>query len=216
MRRLMVFVLCICMMCTFAACAKEDKVDKVEKTLLIGDSLFDLWHDTYETDLEGMPNLKNIAIGGTHSLYWNKGWRVVAGEDPTTIIICVGTNNIADLRETGEEAATGENGIQALLNTLHENCPDAYIYLLTIPICGEQIRWDARDEIKVCNALMREYCEELDWAEIIDVETAFYDDNNYENKPNPDYFQPDYLHFSAEGYQVLTRVMREALGLDQK
>lgn len=215
MKRVMVFIVCICLLCTFAACAKEEKEEKAEKTLLIGDSLFEFWQDTFEADLEGMPNLKNIAIGGTTTLYWDKAWRVVANEEPTTIVICVGTNNIAHWHDSGEEAATGENGIQSMLNTLHKNCPDAFIYLLTIPICGEQTRWEARNEIVTCNALMREYCDTLDWVEIIDIEKAFYDDDNYENKPNPEYFLPDYLHFSEKGYEVLTSVMRKAFGLDR-
>ncbi len=201
-----------------AACGQTEAEEppKEEKVLMIGDSLFDLWKPDCYTALEGAKNLTNIAVGGTNSIYWTKGVKLVKIEDPTEIVISIGTNNIADLRQTGKEAAEGEFGIQQMLQTLHENCPDAYIYLLTVNICGETIRWEMREEIRTCNALMREYCAKYDWVEIVETEYAFYDDDDYTQKPNPDYFVADYLHFSARGYIVLKGILREALGLDSQ
>lgn len=193
---------------------EEQNPPKEEKVLMVGDSLFDLWRPDYHDDLEGAPDLTNIAVGGTHSLYWKKSLKTVVRQDPTKILICIGTNNIADLHQTGKEAAEGEDGIQSMLETFHEAMPDAYMYLLTINICGETVRWNAREDIKECNKLMRAYCESKDWVEIVETEYAFYDDTDYTQKPNAAYFNTDYLHFSQKGYEVLTGIVRKALKLD--
>ena len=203
----------------FAACGggeeeKQPETPAEEKVLMIGDSLFDLWKPACYTDLAGAENLTNIAVGGTTSNYWVNSIKMVVAQAPTEIVISIGTNNIADLHQSGQEAAEGEKGIQELLEVLHENCPDAHLYLLTINICGESIRWENREEIRTCNRLMRAYCETLDWAEMVETETAFYNDTNYDEKPAVEYFVNDYLHFSAKGYQVLTGIVRSALGLD--
>ncbi len=210
------FILCAAF--GIAACGEGENPEpapKVERTLLIGDSLFDLWKSDYKEDLKGLPNLDNIAVGGTHSAYWKSGSKLIQRAQPTTLIISIGTNNIADLHQTGQEAAEGENGIQAMLETLHGVASDCHMYLLTINLCGENIRWNAREEIKTCNSLMRGYCSDKDWAEMIETEYLFYDDDNHEEKPNAEYFVSDYLHFSRKGYVRLTEVVREALGLSQ-
>ncbi len=213
----------VAMLCTasvllgLCSCGEKapEKPAKPEKVLMVGDSLFDLWRPDYHDDLEGATDLTNIAVGGTNSVYWKKSIKKIIFEDPTEIIICVGTNNIADLHQTGKEAAEGGDGIQSMLETFHEAVPDAYMYLLTVNICGEPIRWNAREEIKTCNALMRAYCESKDWVEIVETEYAFYDDTDYAQKPNAAYFTTDYLHFSQKGYEVLTRIVRAALELDE-
>ena len=107
-----------------------------------------------------------------------------------------------------------DTGLQNVLQTFHRVCPDAYIYLLTVNICGEEIRWSLKDEITECNSIMREYCSRYDWAEIVETEYAFYDDADYTKKPSAEYFVSDYLHFSSKGYSRLKTIVRGALQLD--
>lgn len=137
---------------------------------------------------------------------------------PTTIIMGCGTNDIIDLHRTGEGAAIGGDDYDycmvSLMEMFHEVVPDAKIYWLTGSIYGETNRWNKREEILECNRLLREYCADKDWVELIECEYMFYDDDDYTQKPNPDYFVSDYLHLSAKGYKVMTKVIREALGLD--
>lgn len=201
--------------------AEEEKIDEEqeEKTLLIGDSLFDLWKDRYQIDLEGLPNLANVAIGGTNSIYWTKNQKIIQRENPTTIIISLGTNDIGDLNRQGKCAALGGDQIETclagVLEALHTTMPNAHIYWLTVNICGEAHRWEKRDEIHILNQEMREYCADKDWVDVIETEYAFYDDENYDQKPNPVYFVEDFLHFSDRGYDRLTEIVRKALELDQ-
>lgn len=217
LQKAMAFAFAAAAMVGMCACGEKTPEEplKPEKVLMVGDSLFDLWRPDYHDDLEGAPDLTNIAVGGTHSLYWKNSIKKVKFEDPTKIVICIGTNNIADLHQTGKEAAEGEDGIQSMLETFHEALPDAYMYLLTINICGENIRWNAREDIKECNALMRAYCNKTEWVEIVETEYAFYDDTDYTQKPNAVYFNTDYLHFSQKGYEVLMGIVRKALKLDE-
>lgn len=84
---------------------------------MVGDSLFDLWKGTCEKDLAGAKNLTNIAVGGTNGIYWSKSEKLLIREDPTKIIISLGTNDIADLRRTGKEAAECDTGLQNVLQT---------------------------------------------------------------------------------------------------
>ena len=206
---------------TDGSAATSDKKDevRVEKTLMVGDSLFDFWKDDCANDLKGAVNLVNIAVGGTNSVYWQKSGKLIARENPTTIIMCLGTNDIADLNRTGECAARGgdryEQCLQGVLESFKQIVPDVHIYYLTVNICGESTRWNKREDIKTCNAIMREYCADKDWVEIVETEYAFYDNDDYNEKPNPDYFVSDYLHFSRQGYVKLTGILRAALGLDK-
>jgi lysophospholipase L1-like esterase len=122
---------------------------------MIGDSLFDLWKSTCANDLNGLENLTNIAIGGTNSMSWGKSLKLIQRELPVSnIIISLGTNDVADLHRTAQQTANGDSmgmGLKDLLNALHELALNAQIYLLTINICGEQNRWNARGEIRACN-----------------------------------------------------------------
>ena len=196
----------------------KTEVEQEEKTLLIGDSLFDLWKDRYQSDLEGMPNLANVAIGGTNSIYWTKNQKVIQRESPTTIIISLGTNDIGDLNRLGKCAARGgdqvETCLAGVLEALHTTVPNAHIYWLTVNICGEARRWEKRDEIHILNQEMREYCADKEWVDVIETEYAFYDTEDYSQKPNPEYFIEDFLHFSDKGYDRLTEIVRGAFGLD--
>lgn len=189
--------------------------DRDPKTLLIGDSLFSFWGEDITSDLEGVSNLVNIAVGGTTSVDWMGKQEQIRQENPTTVLMCLGTNDIADLQRSGKAAAEGgddyDANLQSVLEMVHETVPDAHIYCLTINICGEETRWELRDEIKACNAYMRKFCKHKKWVEMVDTEYAFYDDSNYDEKPNPVYFGEDYLHFSREGYQRFAQILCTAL-----
>ena len=193
----------------------SSEAEQAEKCLLVGDSLFDYWKEGCQSALAGAPDLTNIGVGGSTSAFWLLQLAELKNENPTQIVVCVGTNNIG-LGQMGVTAATGREGLQPMLNKFHEACPNAYIYFLTIPICGEETRWGAREETKTCNELMRSFCEKKEWAEIVETEYAFYDDEDYTKKPNPEYFTGDYLHFSPKGYEVLGGILRGALGLENK
>lgn len=208
----------------FAGCDNGDETEndppaREAKTLMIGDSLFDLWKGACNIDLDGVDNLVNRAIGGTTSVYWQRQQKLIQSENPTTVLMCLGTNDIADIGRTGEQAAKGgdeyEGCLQGVLEMIKETIPDVHIYCLTVNICGENIRWNKRDEIISCNNYMREYCADKDWVDIVETERAFYDQHeDYTLKPEKKYFAVDYLHFSPAGYDVLTGIVREALGLD--
>lgn len=160
----------------------------------------------------------NIAVGATTTLYWSKSRKLIEREMPTTIIMCLGTNDIADIHRTGEGAAQGGDEydacMQGVIEMFHEVVPDAKIYWLGAFQYGETNRWNKREEISTCNRLMREYCADKDWVDFIDCEYAFYDDDDYTQKPNADYFVSDYLHLSRKGYKVMTTIIREAIGLE--
>lgn len=221
---LMIAALACLLAVPLAGCANGnegggDKPAREEKTLMVGDSLFDLWKGTCATDLKGLPNLKNIAVGGTSSVYWQRQQKIIQRENPTTIIMCLGTNDIADLHRYGECATMGgdeyEQSLTGTLEMFREIIPDVHIYYLTVNICGENIRWGLKDEIRICNQFMRKYCAERDWVDIIETENAFYTHDDYSLKPSQEYFVADYLHFSEAGYKVLTKIVREGVGLDK-
>ena len=212
--RLLMF--CMLVASLLAGCREDESApDRDPKTLLIGDSLFYFWGEDITSDLEGVPNLVNIAEVGTTSIDWMEKQEQIRQENPTTVLVSLGTNDIGDLKRSGEATAKGgdEYGacLQNVLKMIHETVPDAHIYCLTINICGEEIRWNLRNEIKTCNKNMRKFCRFKKWVERVDTEYAFYDDNNYEEKPNPAYFWEDYIHFSREGYERFSKILRDAL-----
>ena len=209
-------LICVLFTSLLIGCGAGEKVpDRDPKTLLIGDSLFSFWGEDLASDLEGVPNLVNIAVGGTTTVDWMEKQEQIRAENPTTVLMCLGTNDIADLERSGKETAQGGDEydacLQSVLKMVHETVPDAHIYCLTINICGEDTRWELRDEIKACNKYMRKFCRFKKWVEMIDTEYAFYDDNNYEEKPNRVYFGEDYLHFTREGYERFAQILRDAL-----
>ena len=200
---------------------EQPEPEKKEYMLMMGDSLFDFWKNTCKEDL-GTEDLLNVAIGGTTSEFWMQNSSIAdraierlnkkLNIEVDRIAVSLGTNDVC-IRKDGKSVAEGENGLQDLLEFLHGSYPDAYIYLLTINICGETTRWDLREEVRECNDIMREYCAQLDWAEMVETETAFYNDTNYEEKPAAEYFTSDYLHFSEQGYELLAEIMCEAIEL---
>lgn len=164
-----IYVFIAAILCAAGLCACGGKTEdssssaaREEKVLMVGDSLFDLWKATCEKDLAGAKNLTNIAVGGTNGIYWSKSEKLLIREDPTKIIISLGTNDIADLRRTGKEAAECDTGLQNVLQTFHRVCPDAYIYLLTVQyLRGRDPLEPQRRNNWRCNSIMREYCSRL-------------------------------------------------------
>lgn len=226
MKRFWKWVCCLCaaLLCFgVAACSQgtNEPVDSERDGILfmIGDSLFDFWKETCAEDL-GTDDVFNMAIGGTTSEFWIENFSIIDRQaerlsrlyDVKGFMISLGTNDICYSND-GLQTAEGENGLQDFLQLLHKFYSDAHIYLLTINICGETTRWDLREEVRECNSIMREYCKQFDWMEMVETETAFYNDTNYDEKPAAEYFTQDYLHFSEQGYKVLAGILRKALGL---
>lgn len=221
-KRLAVLLLLVCLLFTLnmTSCKSGGPVpDREAKTLLVGDSLFSFWGKNCASDLAGAPNLVNIAVGGTNTVDWMKKQEKIKEVNPTTVLVCLGTNDIADLDRSGEETAKGgdeyEGSLQGVLEMIHETVPDAHIYCLTVNLCGDDLRWERRDRILACNDCMYRYCRRKKWVDLVDTEYAFYDDDNYEEKPNPVYFREDYLHFSRAGYQRLAQILRAAMKLKE-
>lgn len=175
--------------------------------LLLGDSMLGgfLNHGSGKGILDTSV-FENIAIGGTKVCHW----LYLLKENPNSFldlqklskidfaILCVGTNDLADATYNPEDVASGIIEIVHLLRKMIS--PDAQIRVLHVfP------RYDIRpsminEEIKLVNYLISmanprdiPNCKDIS----LDIDRQYYD--------------PDDLHFSREGYKVLAGKLHQIL-----
>jgi lysophospholipase L1-like esterase len=165
--------------------------------LLVGDSLMHFWPQSCWRGLR----VFNFGIAGnkTQHVLWRLRQLPPHRVDPATAVVMIGTNNLA----AGDSAEAIAAGVQAVVRELRRVVSGAEILVLGVPPSGADFAFN-RETRLAANAMLRAdpALRYLDLDEIIT--TGFAPDcRNYE---------PDGIHFSAEGYRVLTRFLISTLG----
>ena len=160
--------------------------------LLVGDSLMHFWPESCWAGLRVF-NF-GIAADQTQHVLWRLRRLRPYRLDPAMAVVMVGTNNLS----AGDPPEAIAAGVAAIVAELHRVVPDADCLVIGVPPCGDGFTFnrDARlaaNQILRANPLLRY----VDIDEI--VTTGFSPDcRNYET---------DMIHFSEEGYRVLTRFL---------
>ncbi|WP_267424318.1 GDSL-type esterase/lipase family protein [Methylobacterium sp. GC_Met_2] len=161
--------------------------------LLVGDSLaehwpVDAWHSwkTY-----------SLGVGGdlTQHVLWRLDRTNWCSCQPKRILIVVGTNNLL----FGESEADVAAGIEAIAGRLAAVHPVAELFVLLPPPFGADLR-RGDEERQALKARLIVWCGHR----LIDADTTLLAVGRLSN-PN---YQPDLVHFTARGYEILTGVVQ--------
>jgi hypothetical protein len=177
--------------------------------LFVGDSDIRLWHtdNGFAEDFAGLPVL-NRGFGGARTwetlLYFQ---HLVVPSCPRLIVYCCGDNDIAKLQAQGVSSAV--QGFRLFLDAVRASVPSVrrVRYLAIHPSPADEPLWGF---IEQANGQLRPLCEASGLAEFVDFNPLLLDPQN--QRPRPECFRPDRLHFTRAFYRQLGAFLRPGLG----
>ena len=184
-----------------ASLAEQYKNAQKGGILLMGSSSIDYWY-TWQEDLGADTLGYNVGIGGTKVADWMYAYdRLVKPFAPSKIVLFLGGNDV----NGGNSAASTVTGLSELLTRMHTDFPSAEIYyILSMPVPNNYA--DGKYTLEYGRLIdgMKDFGAATEWLTVIDLAPELIRDNN----PVPEYFKPDNMHLTDEGYAVWTRVLR--------
>lgn len=184
-----------------------DSVD----TLLFGHSYFDGWgawatHMSNTLQKFNLGSAKNIGIGGSQAVHWEKLKECVAAYKPKLGIYMIGINDMS----AGKTPEKTVEDIEKTLLYVKEELPDFKVVLINVNHCPSKTA--LRANISKTNELMKAFADKHDWVLLADIENAF---NSGGTSPDPAWFTADGLHLVAKSYTdvivpAIERALREA------
>ena len=181
-------------------------VEKGEADVIfIGDSITQGWERAgRKAWAENFESLKavNLGIGGDQT--GHVIWRITEGKElepikPKVAVIMIGTNNMG--AHYAEQIA---GGVKAIVAELRTQRPEMKILLLGIFPRSAKPTDDVRGKIKYVNAMI---------AKVADGKMVIYKDigEKFLNKDGglERKVMPDFLHLSAEGYDIWAAAIKE-------
>ncbi len=128
--------------------------------------------------------------------------RIVFPCEPRMIFLRAGGNDIAAGRSSEEVA----EDFKKFCGTIHARLPKTTIvYIGWSPSIA---RWQQADKEKHLNAMIKEYITGKPWLKFIDTYDMVLGEDE---KPRPELFVQDKLHFSPAGYKLLVEKVRPFL-----
>lgn len=176
--------------------AAQASVNANVDLILIGDSLIEGW------DVKRLlPAVAvNFGVGGdqTQMVLWRLQDPGLDRLKPRNAVILLGTNNIA----AGHSACAIVAGLEQVVIRTQKIWPQAKIWLIEIPPRGD--KYASRNDLRLeVNRQLRSFPD----VKTIDVD----DEISCEGQTPCANYLDDKLHFSAAGYDVLTRAVRAAV-----
>ena len=169
--------------------------------LFIGSSTIRLWK-TLTQDFSQY-RVINRGFGGSQivdSTHFAE--RIIFPYAPRMILLRAGGNDI----HAGKSPELVFSDFRAFVAKVHEKLPDAQIaYIALSPSIA---RWDEKEKGEALNRMIREYTREIAGLKYIAAESISL---GPDGKPRPELFVADKLHFSPEGYKLLTESVRPHL-----
>lgn len=194
----------------------EDVANNKVDLLFVGDSIthwfrkmpwhnektcgMNVWRDYYKK--RNAVNTGIMADKTQHVL-----WRLRNGNlkniQPKCAVVMIGTNNVAH-QETPLQTA---EGIRAIIECIHEHCPDTKILLLGIFPRGKTIKDKARLQNDKVNKIISGYDQLYPFLTYLDIGDKFLNSDSSVNKD----LLHDHLHPNAKGYKVWAEAMEPTL-----
>ncbi len=141
----------------------------------------------------------NIGVSGdrTEHVLWRLAEAPLTALDPKAIVVMIGTNNLGHGSSNAEETLLG---VQAIVSTLHTQCPSARIVLCGIFPRGERFNAMRGDVCQINQALQR---LAGDAVIVRDFGHRFLKDDGSISTD----IMPDHLHLSQAGYAIWAEEM---------
>ena len=180
-----------------------EKVALMEKgdvdLLMIGDSITHGWEgqkEVWEKFYAGRKIL-NYGFSGdrTEHVLWRLQNSPLDKINPKAITIMIGTNNIGHGSSTPKDAA---DGIQAIVELLQKQYPDAKIFVLYVFPRDEKPDGNLRKKVDEINGYLPEMIGKHKNVALVDIGYLFLNDDGVLPKD----IMPDFLHPNKEGYII--------------
>lgn len=169
--------------------------------LFTGSSGIRKW-TTLAQDFPGQPVFKR-GVGGCEIVdITHFADRIVFPYQPKMIVLRCGGNDIAN----GKSAEEVFDDYKDFVKTIRAKLPDTDIVYVSWN--ATPLRWSQRDKERTLNKLVRAYNKTFPHLEYCNGADFVLDENG---KPRMELFAPDRLHFSPEGYKLLTQQVRPFL-----
>ena len=181
------------------------------KVVFVGDSITHFWDSTGKVQQKkyfsaGDYKMLDLGIAADrteHVLWRLRGGRELDGYEAKVVLLMIGTNNTGHFPIEKEPPADTILGIRAILKEIRHKQPKAKIVLTAIFPRGR----DAADAFRVRNEVVNREIQKF-----ADGQTIFWCDFNDQfltpdGELSPELF-PDYLHPSADGYEIWHAAVR--------
>ncbi|MEW6303490.1 MAG: platelet-activating factor acetylhydrolase IB subunit [Verrucomicrobiota bacterium] len=176
---------------SFVAIAKKGEAQLV----FLGDSITAGWNgkkDIWEKAF-GAYKPANFGIGGDRTQHVL--WRIENGEldgiKPKAAVVMIGTNN------SGTDPAEGiASGVKKIVETIRQKTPGTKILLLAVFPRGEKPN-PTREKLKQVNSIIAKLHDGKN-VHYLDIGDKFLQPDGTLTKD----IMPDFLHLSAQGYQI--------------
>jgi lysophospholipase L1-like esterase len=169
--------------------------------LLVGGSNARRWTDV--DDFFPKHQVINRGFGGarlTDVLHFAD--RIVLPYKPQTILLNAGGNDLS----SGKSPEQIRDTASAFIAKVHASLPDTRIYYLGLPLVRRaSVTPKGGVAIRAMNSRLAELAGTKTNVEFIDLVPAFLDD---QSQFQPDLFVKDGIHFSPQGYAIITRLLR--------
>lgn len=169
--------------------------EKSDKTVFVGDSLTaeGSWEEWFP-DAE----VVNLGRSGDTTDELLERLQDVIDEDPSTVVLMIGTNDLA-WRKTVEQIV---RGVESVLWRLRQELPEARIVVQSVLPRSEEYA----DRVKEINIHLRQFAPTVkaDW---LDLGVVFADEQGVLR----DDLSPDRLHLNEQGYSEWVEALRPVL-----
>lgn len=180
------------------------------KLVFFGDSITHFWSKEngvnygeghFDECFGHIPTL-NLGYGfdRTQNVLWRIDHGEMANQTPDLIVINIGTNQFSiTQRYSGDAPEDVAAGIIAVVEKLHNLCPQAHIVLMALfPRGGKTANIDA------VNAILREKASSLPIEALVDLSEQLGD---ADHQPIPENYKGDKCHLARPGYEIWGRAI---------
>ena len=194
----------------------EDVAENEVDLLFVGDSITHWfrkmpWHNEETCGVNvwqeyyAKRNAVNTGIMAdkTQHVLWRLKNGNLKGIHPKLAVVLIGTNNISH-QETPLQTA---EGIRAIIEYLHQECPDTKVLLLAIFPRGKTVDDKGRVQNEKVNRIISEYDEIYPFVTYLDIGHVFL---NTDGSVNKDLLH-DHLHPNAKGYKAWAEAMEPTI-----
>lgn len=179
-----------------------DKQNPPEDVILfVGSSSIRFW----TTLKQDFPNHKilNRGFGGSHMsdllFYLDK---LVLKYAPKKVFIYEGDNDINDKEDSNAILKEAQD----IVKKIHDVLPKTKVIFISAK--PSIARWNLKDQYLQLNKLFKNYANQFDYLEFIDVWNPMLD---RQGNPKKDIFIEDNLHMNAKGYEIWKKVIEPYL-----
>ncbi|MGX7685745.1 GDSL-type esterase/lipase family protein [Flectobacillus roseus] len=187
------------------------RLEKLQKTLeyqpqtaFYGSSTFTLWQSLYQDFAPFQP--VNLGFGGSTlaacTWYFDRVFKYQKSLD--NIIVYAGDNDLSNNRHPEE--------IYIFLFQLFEKVKERYgdIHCSYVSIKPSPIRWYLNDQVKYTNMIIKNEIEarQNPYWHFVNIYDNYL---GYDNRPNPQYYENDGLHFNTQGHNILKEILLKHL-----